>query len=238
MIFDCKKLMPKLPCYIRTYLETWDRNQRIKESFKKSISGREKLTEPNKIRMSVAAARSTTTQTNSTRDGNQSQQEHTDINTTVQCQQTLPSRNKLVAPRDQQPSIQNSWWANPYPANYSMVTPSVQFQQNNRVRHQEANQANMYHLLNPRLGVMFAAIPNPPALPIPMPRALHTEPFVVVGRSLLGTHPNYMTPPPKKKRRGRGGDNQTGMQKHQCLVCMEYRGDNWLQLDGKVRDSV
>ena len=51
--------MPKLPCHIRTHLEKWDRekwdwNQRIRESYKKSLSGRHKLEELNKILLPVA----------------------------------------------------------------------------------------------------------------------------------------------------------------------------------------
>ena len=51
---DGEKIMPILPCHIRTHLEKWDRNQRIKESYKKSLSGRHKLEELNKILLPVA----------------------------------------------------------------------------------------------------------------------------------------------------------------------------------------
>jgi len=115
--------------------------------------------------------------------------------------------------------------------------------------------ANTYQRPTPHLGVMFDAIPNPPALPIPMPSDLNTEPFVVVGRSPLGTHPNYTTLLPKKKRRRLGGSNQKGRRKRRCLVCMKYGGDNWshlfsckgrtgrgtcehFELDGKRRENV
>ena len=51
--------MPKqLPCHIRTYIRKWERNQRSKDLFERSKSGREKLAELNSIELPSAAARS------------------------------------------------------------------------------------------------------------------------------------------------------------------------------------
>jgi hypothetical protein len=46
---DGDKIMPKLPCHIRIHIDKWDRNQRIKESFVRSATGRNKLEELNTI---------------------------------------------------------------------------------------------------------------------------------------------------------------------------------------------
>ena len=55
---DGQKIMPKLPCHIRTYIRKWERNQRSKDLFERSKSGREKLAELNSIELPSAAARS------------------------------------------------------------------------------------------------------------------------------------------------------------------------------------
>ena len=48
-------IMPKLPCHIRDHLESWERNQRIKELHMRTIDGRTKLEQLNKMTDSVAA---------------------------------------------------------------------------------------------------------------------------------------------------------------------------------------
>mmetsp|Transcript_29129 Transcript_29129/g.49666 ORF Transcript_29129/g.49666 Transcript_29129/m.49666 type:complete len:1097 (+) Transcript_29129:786-4076(+) len=53
---DGQKIMPKLPCHIRTYIRKWERNQRSKDLFERSKSGREKLAELNSIELTSAAA--------------------------------------------------------------------------------------------------------------------------------------------------------------------------------------
>lgn len=55
-LVDGQKIMPKIPCHIRTYIRTWLRNQRSKELFERSKSGREKLDELNSIEQTNAAA--------------------------------------------------------------------------------------------------------------------------------------------------------------------------------------
>eukprot|EP00986_Skeletonema_menzelii_P011043 scaffold5558_cov138-Skeletonema_menzelii.AAC.6 len=47
--------MPKLPCHIRTYIRQWMKNQRSKDLFEQSKSGREKLDELNSIEQADAA---------------------------------------------------------------------------------------------------------------------------------------------------------------------------------------
>ena len=64
--------------YPYIFLETWDRNQRIKESFKKSIGEREKLAQLNKIGILVVAMKSTTPLRNNIGDENPSQQAQMD----------------------------------------------------------------------------------------------------------------------------------------------------------------
>ena len=46
---DGQKIMPKLPCHIRVYIRQWMKNQRSKDLFQRSKSGREKLDELNSI---------------------------------------------------------------------------------------------------------------------------------------------------------------------------------------------
>ena len=46
---DGVNIMPKLPCHFRTNMRKWEKNQRCKDLFKRSKSGRDKLTELNSI---------------------------------------------------------------------------------------------------------------------------------------------------------------------------------------------
>jgi hypothetical protein len=52
---DGKKIMPKLPSHIRTYIRIWEKNQRSKDLFQRCKSGREKLDELNSIEQAAAA---------------------------------------------------------------------------------------------------------------------------------------------------------------------------------------
>ena len=151
----------KLPCHIRTHLESWERNQRAKEAFQRTKAGRERLEELNAIGLLEA------------------------------------SQEEQAGSSSPDPPANS---AAPEPARLQPNQPAAQSLQHN-VPRQNQQPSQAHRLPPPSFGHMYGAIPYPPALPLPPPRALHAAPYVTVVDSFIGERSSIGNLPGGRKRK-------------------------------------